>query len=102
MTNQDRIAALGVELAIGFIRQLVGAQGQATLQAQGLGKCLCLGVGDEGHGAVWIGLDGARSSPFLAEFIDAPAISGKSALVFILAKGKGKILLSDLLCAHTP
>jgi hypothetical protein len=59
-------------------------------------------VSDEGHGAVWIGLDGARSSPFLAEFIDAPAISGKSALILILAKGKGKILLSDLLCAHTP
>ena len=69
MTNQDRIATLGVELAIGFIRQLVGAQGQATLQAQGLGEGLSLGVGDEGHGAVWIGLDGARSSPFLAEFI---------------------------------
>jgi hypothetical protein len=57
-----------------------------------LGERLNLGVGDEGHGAVRIGLDGARSSPFLAEFIDAPAISGKSALDVILAKGKGKIL----------
>ncbi len=102
VTNQDRIAALRVELAVGFIHQLIWPQGQTTLQPQGLGEWQGLGVSDEGHGAVWIGLDGARSSPFLAEFIDAPAISGKSALVFILAKGKGKILLSDLLCAHTP
>jgi hypothetical protein len=49
-------------------------------------------VGNQGHGALWISLDGARSSPFLAEFIDAPAISSKSALGIILAKGKGKIL----------
>jgi hypothetical protein len=51
-----------------------------------------LGVGNQGHGAVWISLDGARSSPFLAEFIDAPAISSKSALVIILAKAKGKMI----------
>jgi hypothetical protein len=102
VTNQDRIAALRVELAVGFISQLVRPQRQTTLQTQGLGELQGLGVGNKGHGALWISLDGARSSPFLAEFIDAPAISSKSALVIILAKAKGKILLSDLLCDHTP
>jgi hypothetical protein len=63
-------------------------------------------VGNQGHGTLWISLDGARSSPFLAEFIDAPAISSKSALVIILAKAKGKILLADLpgirICSSIP
>jgi hypothetical protein len=92
VTNQYGIAALSIELTIGFVHQLVWPQGQTTLQAQGLGELQVLGVGNQGHGAVWISLDGARSSPFLAEFIDAPAISSKSALVIILAKAKGKIL----------
>ena len=94
VTNQDRIAALRVELAVGFISQLVRPQRQTTLQTQGLGEWQGMGVGNQGHGALWVSLDGARSSPFLAEFIDAPAISSKSALVIILAKAKGKILFA--------
>jgi len=51
-----------------------------------------LGLGDQGHGTLCVSLDNAWRCPFLAEFIDAPAMFRKSALDFILAKATVKIL----------
>jgi hypothetical protein len=47
-----------------------------------------LGLGNQGHGTLWVSLDSAKRSLFLAEFIDAPASSGKSALWLYSSQGQ--------------
>jgi hypothetical protein len=43
---------------------------------------------DQGHGSLWVSLDSAKRCLFLAEFIDAPASSSKSALCTYSSQGR--------------
>ena len=94
MAYQHGVISLGIQLAIGFVRQLVGRQHSAALELQGLVKVHGLWCGCKCHVGFHLAKTQALGMTCLAEFIKAPASDGKSALFISIAKRRVCLLIA--------